>query len=266
MNWKKIAAAGLIAIGAVGLLAGCGGSKNAAASGQTTMPKKVVIGLDDSFPPMGFKDDSGNLVGFDIDLARAVGKEMGFEVEFKPIDWDSKEAELSSKRIDALWNGLTITDERKQKIDFSKPYMNNEQIILTMKDSPINTKEDLAGKLVATQEGSTGVDTLDKLPELKKTFKGVKLYGDFTSALLDLQAGRVDAVLIDSVVGRYYMTKKPDVFKEMPGSLATEQFGVGVRKGDTALLDAINKGIEKVKSDGTGEQISMKWFGVNVMK
>ena len=91
------------------------------------------------------------------------------------------------------------------------------------------------------------------------------MYGDFTSALMDLQAGRLDAVVIDSVVGRYYMTKKPDVFKELPGKLATEQFGVGVKKGNEPLLNLINQGLDKVRKDGTGAQISQKWFGMNVM-
>lgn len=113
MTWKKWAAAGLMAAAAAGLLAGCGSSTKAVSS--ASVPQKIVVGLDDSFPPMGFKDESGNLVGFDIDLARAVAKEAGVQVEFKPIDWNSKEAELSSGRIDCLWNGLTITDERKQK-------------------------------------------------------------------------------------------------------------------------------------------------------
>jgi polar amino acid transport system substrate-binding protein len=263
MTWKKWAAAGLMAAAAAGLLAGCGSSTKAVSS--ASVPQKIVVGLDDSFPPMGFKDESGNLVGFDIDLARAVAKEAGVQVEFKPIDWNSKEAELSSGRIDCLWNGLTITDERKQKIDFSQPYMNNDQIIVTMKDSAVSSKEDLSGKIVGTQEGSSSVDALNKMPELKKSFKELKLYGDFTSALMDLQAGRLDAVVIDSVVGRYYMTKKPDVFKELPGKLATEQFGVGVKKGNEPLLNLINQGLDKVRKDGTGAQISQKWFGMNVM-
>lgn len=261
--------AGILALGAAGILAGCGGDKAAkSAAPAAQAPKKIVVGLDDSFPPMGFKDDNGKIVGFDIDLASAVGKEMGVEVEFKPIDWASKEAELSAGRVDALWNGLTITEERKKNVDFSKPYMNNEQVVIVLKDSDIQKPEDLAGKVVATQEGSTGVDAINKHPDVKKTFKGgePKLYADFISALMDLQAKRVDAVVIDSVVGEYYMTKKQGIFRELPGSFATEQFGVGVKKGNTALVDLINKGIDKVKASGEGSKISQKWFGKDVMK
>lgn len=264
MMWKKLAAAGLIAAAAAGLLAGCGSTGQKAVS-SSEAPQKIVVGLDDSFPPMGFKDENGNLTGFDIDLARAVAKEAGIQVEFKPIDWNSKEAELSAGRIDCLWNGLTITDERKQKIDFSNPYMNNDQIIVTLKDSAVGSQEDLSGKTVGTQEGSSSVDALNRLPDLKNSFKELKMYGDFTSALMDLQSGRLDAVVIDSVVGRYYMTKRPGVFKEIPGTLATEQFGVGVKKGNEALLNLINQGLDKVRQDGTGAQISQKWFGMNVM-
>lgn len=264
MNWKKIAVTALVGLGVMGLLAGCGGGEKKAEAPK--VPTKVVVGLDDNFPPMGFRDDAGNLTGFDIELAKEVGKRAGIEMEFKPIDWASKEAELVSKRVDLLWNGLTITDARKEKIAFSEPYMKNEQIIVTRADrDDLKDFASLAGKVVATQEGGTGIDALAKKPELQKSFKELRLYAVFTDAMMDVEIGRADAVLIDSVVGRYYMTKKPGVFKEMPEILATEDFGVGMRKEDTALKDALTKAIEEVKKDGTGEKLSKKWFGVNVM-
>ena len=123
MDVKKLAAVGMAAVAAMTMLAGCGGEEKTA----DKLPDKIVIGLDDNFPPMGFRDDSGNIVGFDIDLATEAGKRMGIPVEFKPIDWDSKEAALKSKQVDMLWNGLTITEERAKQIAFSKPYLDNAQ-------------------------------------------------------------------------------------------------------------------------------------------
>ena len=132
MNWKKALAAGTLAVAAVTMIAGCGGNTDKQAAQK--LPDKIVIGLDDNFPPMGFRDDSGQLVGFDIDLAQEASKRLGIPVEFKPIDWDSKEAALKSKQVDMLWNGLTITDERAQQIAFSKPYMNNAQLLVVRAD------------------------------------------------------------------------------------------------------------------------------------
>lgn len=117
---EKALAAGTLAVAAVTMVAGCGGNANKQA--EQKLPDKIVIGLDDNFPPMGFRDDSGQLVGFDIDLAQEASKRLGIPVEFKPIDWDSKEAALKSKQVDMLWNGLTITDERSQQIAFQALY------------------------------------------------------------------------------------------------------------------------------------------------
>lgn len=263
MNWKKWTVSMLVAVGLVGVLAGCGNDAKPA----TELPKKIVVGLDDNFPPMGFRDESGQLTGFDIDLAKEVSKRTGIEMEFKPIDWSSKEAELVSKRVDALWNGLTITDQRKEKILFSEPYMHNDQIIVTLASrNDLTDLASLKGKIVGTQEGGTGIDALAKRPELRDSFGELRLYGVYTDALMDLEIGRIDAVLIDSVVGQYYMTKKPNLFRQMPEVLATEEYGIGLRKEDTKLAETINKAIEEIKKDGTGEAISKKWFGVNVMK
>ncbi|MDU4576213.1 MAG: transporter substrate-binding domain-containing protein, partial [Negativicoccus succinicivorans] len=181
-------------------------------------------------------------------------------------DWASKEAELTAKRVDLLWNGLTITDQRKEKIDFSEPYMHNDQIIVTLKSrADLKDIDSLAGKIVGTQEGGTGIDALAKLPDLKNSFKELRLYAVYTDALMDLEIGRIDAVLVDGVVGRYYMTKKPDTFYELPNVLATEVYGVGMRKDSAELKKAIDRAIGEIKADGTGEKISKKWFGKDVM-
>ena len=227
---------------------------------------KIVIGLDDSFPPMGFRDDKAQLVGFDIDLAREAAKRLGAEVEFKPIDWNAKEAELTGKRVDALWNGLTITEERKQNIAFTAPYMENHQIIVVAASSAIKTKADLAGKTVGAQEGSSAVDAVKKEEAVFKSFKDFKTFGDNVTALMDLSTGRLDAVVVDEVVGRYYVAKKPQDYVVLEAHFGTEDYGVGVRKDDTELQGKLDKALADMKADGAAAKIAEQWFGKNIIK
>ncbi len=267
---KKIAAIALLSVGA--LLAACG--KNETAQAPVAAPAapapaavaKIVVGLDDNFPPMGFRDDKNQLVGFDIDMAREAAKRMGVEVEFKPIDWSAKEAELSGKRVDALWNGLTITDERKQNIAFTAPYMENHQIIVVPASSPIKTKADLAGKVVGAQEGSSAVDAVKKDEAVFKSFKEFKTFGDNVTALMDLSTGRLQAVVVDEVVGRYYVAKKPQDYAVLQDNFGTEEYGVGVRKDDTALQGRLDTALADMKKDGTAGRIAEQWFGKNIIK
>ncbi|MFD1709169.1 amino acid ABC transporter substrate-binding protein [Ottowia sp. GY511] len=230
------------------------------------LPAKIVIGLDDNFPPMGFRDDKGQLVGFDIDMAKEAAKRLGIEAEFKPIDWNAKEAELSGKRVDALWNGLTITEERKQNIAFTAPYMENHQIIVVKGNSPIKTKADLAGKHIGVQDGSSAVDAIAKDEATAKSFKDMKKYGDNVTALMDLSAGRVDAVVLDEVVGRYYTAKKPGDYAVLDENFGTEEYGVGLRKDDNALHTALDKAMADMKADGSAAKIAEQWFGKNIIK
>lgn len=262
MNWKKILAAGALTAAAAALLVGCGSDTSSQA--EQKLPDKIVIGLDDNFPPMGFRDESGNLVGFDIDLAQEASKRLGVPVEFKPIDWDSKEAALKSKQVDLLWNGLTITDERSQQIAFSKPYMHNQQLLVVRADSPITNREGLAGKILGTQEGSSSIDALEKNMDFQKSLSEVKKYGDFVNAFMDLEIGRIDGVLVDSVVGRYYMTKKPGQFKVIDDQMGDEQFGVGLRKDDNLLREKLNDVLKQMSEDGTMTKLSQKWFNEDI--
>lgn len=262
MNWKKILAAGALTAAAAALLVGCGTDNSSQA--EQKLPDQIVIGLDDNFPPMGFRDESGNLVGFDIDLAQEASKRLGVPVEFKPIDWDSKEAALKSKQVDLLWNGLTITDERAQQIAFSKPYMHNQQLLVVRTDSPITNREGLAGKILGTQEGSSSINALEKNMDFQKSLSEVKKYGDFVNAFMDLEIGRIDGVLVDSVVGRYYMTKKPGQFKVIDDKMGDEQFGVGLRKDDNLLRDKLNDVLKQMSEDGTMTKLSQKWFNEDI--
>lgn len=224
------------------------------------LPKKLVIGLDDNFPPMGFRDDKGELVGYDIDMAREATKRMGIEAEFKPIDWSAKEAELKGKRVDALWNGMTITEERKKNVAFTKPYMVNHQIIIVTSQSPVQKKADLAGKVVGVQDGSSAVDAVAKDEAVAKSLKELKTFGDNVTALLDLSTGRLDAVVVDEVVGRYYTSKKPGEYRILEEHLGAEEYGVGLRQEDTALLSKLDEVLDAMRADGTAKTIYGKWF------
>ncbi len=226
---------------------------------------KIVIGLDDNFPPMGFRDQNNQLVGFDIDLAREAAKRLGAEVEFKPIDWNAKEAELNGKRVDALWNGLTITDKRKEQIAFTTPYLENRQIVVVTGKSPIKSKSELAGKVVGVQEGSSAVEAVEKDP-VGKSVKELKKFGDNVAALLDVSAGRLDALVVDEVVGRYYLAKRPGEYQVLDEHFGTEEYGVGVRKDDKVLLGKLQNALEEMKKDGSAGRISTTWFGKNIVK
>ena len=266
---KKLTAVLLLTVGA--MLAACGKQEPAAQAVAESAPPpaaitKIVVGLDDNFPPMGFRDEKNELVGFDIDMAREAGKRMGVQVEFKPIDWSAKEAELAGKRVDALWNGLTITDERKKNIDFTAPYMENHQIVVVAANSPIKTKADLAGKVVGAQEGSSAVDAIKKEEAVYKSFKELKTFGDNVTALMDLTTGRLDAVVVDEVVGRYYVAKKPDVYAVLDDHFGTEDYGVGLRKDDTDLHGKLDKALADMKADGVAAKIAEQWFGKNILK
>jgi polar amino acid transport system substrate-binding protein len=260
----------IVALLAVTLLAACGKKEatpqSTAAAPAPAPAAMIVVGLDDNFPPMGFRDESNTLVGFDIDLASEAGKRLGAEVSFKPIDWNAKEAELSSKRVDVLWNGLTITDARKEKILFTTPYLENRQIIIVTEGSPVNSKADLAGKVVGVQDGSSAIEAVEKDAATAKSLQELKKFGDNVTALMDLSVGRLDALVVDEVVGRYYTTKKPGEYRVLEENFGTEDYGVGTRKDDTELMARLQKAMDEMKNDGSAAAISTKWFGKDIIK
>lgn len=169
--------------------------------------KKIIMGVDDSFPPMGFRDDSGNIVGFDIDLATEVAKRIGAELVVQPIDWSVKEQELSTKKIDVIWNGYTINDERRAQVLFSEPYMNNNQVAVVNGAKGYKTLADLAGKKVGVQSGSSAMDAIKANPEFSDSIELVE-FKENTVALLDLEKGGLDAVVLDEIVANYYIKTK----------------------------------------------------------
>lgn len=168
----------------------------------------LIVGLDDTFAPMGFRDEGGNLVGFDIDLANALGEELGITIEFQPIDWDAKEMELNGKNIDVIWNGMSKTPEREELMNLSRPYLNNSLVIMTMEGSEIKTKADLVGKKVGTQAGSAGLEVIKADAIYADIQSDLTEYKSYDEALMDLEIGRLDAVIVDKVLGHYKASKK----------------------------------------------------------
>lgn len=239
------------------LAAGCGNDG----------PKKMVIGLDDNFAPMGYRNEKNEIVGMDIDLAREACKRLKLEVEFKPIDWGAKEAELKSKRIDAIWNCFTANPDRAKVYGLSKPYIRNSQLVVVEKDSPINKIADLKGKIVAVQDDSTGAYLLElpKNKELTASLKEVRKYPDFATIYLELDNRRIDAMIVDAVLARgYYDKLKPGQYKILDESMGDEVVVVAFRKDDKDFLGRIDKVMDEMKKDGTCKKISEKWMGVDI--
>ena len=227
---------------------------------------KLVMGFDEAYPPMGFVDENGDHVGFDIDLAKEVTKRMGVELVLQPISWDAKELELSGGNIDCIWSGLTITPARKEQMLFTMPYLANEQIMVVMADSGIASAADVAGKVLGTQAGSASVDVLDANPAIKDSLAEIALSDDFVAALMDLRLGGIDVLLLDSVVGNYYIAQQddPTAFAVLPEILQAEEYGIAVRKGETTLADEINAQLIAIAEDGTLDAIRASWFANDV--
>jgi polar amino acid transport system substrate-binding protein len=226
--------------------------------------KKFILGFDDSFPPMGFREDS-QYVGFDIDLATEVTKRLGVELVLQPVIWDVKEQELNTNKMDCIWNGFTMTPEREEMLTFTKPYMNNKQVVIVLAESPIQTLADLADKDVALQRNSSAADALAKFADVKASLAELYEFEDNLMAMTDLDTNNSDAVIMDIVVANYnYLSKAPGKYRILDESLADERFGIGFRKGDIALKDKIEETLAAMKADGTMAQISEKWFGTDI--
>ena len=231
--------------------------------------KSITVGFDNTFVPMGFEEKNGNYAGFDIELAQYVSKKLGITVHFQPIDWDMKETELQNGTIDAIWNGYSATDERREKVAFTIPYMQNTQILVVKKTSGIHSVEDMTGKVLGAQNGSSGILDFEEHPEvLKNRVKGgdADQYQSVNEAIIDLKNDRIDALLIDRVYADYYLTTEgiADEYDTIPSGFESESFAVGVRPADKKLLEALNQAFKELYQEGIFQQISQKWFGEDV--
>ncbi len=227
---------------------------------------KLIMGLDDNFPPMGFRDAKNDIVGFDIDLAKEVAKRLELELELLPIDWKMKQNELEAGNVDVLWNGYSYTEERNKENTLSKAYLANDQIVIVMANSGITDLAGMSGKKLALQEESSAEEALDAAADFKASLAEVVPFKDNVTAFLDIQSGSSDGLLVDKVVGEYYIAqqKNPADYIMLDQSLAPETYVIGFRKGEVALKDKIEETLTAMKEDGKLSEIATEWFGSDV--
>ena len=227
---------------------------------ETPAADTLIVGFDSAFPPMGFVGDDGEYTGFDLDLAAAVADRLGMGIEYKPIDWNSKDMELDSGTINCIWNGFTMTG-REDDYEWSDPYMKNEQIFVVRGDSEYTSAADLEGKVINVQMDSSAQHALDENQELASTFAEIRPVADYLTCLMELESGAVEAVAMDEVFASYYITQNDKDFRILDDVIAEEEYGVGFKKGNTQLRDQVNDTLKEMAKDGTLAEISEKWFG-----
>lgn len=272
---KKFTAVMLSALMAAAALTGCSGgsgSSNADTKTNTSQTSsadwdyiknkgELIIGIT-YFEPMNYKDDSGKLTGFETEFAESVCKELGVKPVFQKIDWDSKEVELKSKTIDCIWNGLTITDERKANMDISVPYMENKQVMVTKKENAekFTKAENLKEATVVAEKKSAGEDVA-KEDEFFKNAKYISVDSQ-AKALLEVKSGTADIAIIDYVMSIGTLSSGSDYsdLQVVEGKdFAPEQYGVAIRKDSTETLKKLNEAMQKVSDDGTLDKIGKKY-------
>ena len=254
------------------IFAGCGGGNTSAQTeGSNTFEEgeKIIIGMDDEFPPISFHDEKNNLVGFDVDLAKEAARRMKVEIEFKHIDWDKKKEAITSGSVDMIWNGLDITEERKEYMIFTKPYMDDRQILLVKEGNGLDiaSEGDLEGKIVGTQAGSTSDDYINANESLKETFKDYKTYVYFGEVLDALKGGAIDVIICDELIARYEANQNPgqlELVNVKIGSVA--EMAVGFAKDKTGLRDKVQAAFDEMVADGTAKKISERWFKADVIR
>jgi len=226
----------------------------------------LVLGCDDAFPPMGFRDQNGEIVGFDIDLAKAVAKKLDVELEVKAINWDTKEMELNNGNIDVIWNGFTITAERNKQVEYTKPYLNNAILLAVNADSDIQSKADLEGGIVGYQVQSSADDAIKADKDFYTSLGEAREYDTYQDALLDLDVSdRLDAVAVDKILIGYIMAQEPGKYRILEETLGDEYYGIGCPKGAVALREAVDNALDELMEDGTIDEISNQWFGSNIV-
>lgn len=258
------------------MFAGCGSSSDNSSSGAVdqntatgedlSLQKvldngKLVLGLDATFKPMGYTDENDQIVGFDIDVATEVCSRLGITLETYGVNWDTKEVDLDAGTIDCIWNGLSVSEERQKVMLMSDPYMKNKMVFVVNSDSDIATLDDLKGKTVSVQNGSTAQETL-AAADISADITVTELSTN-VEALNQLELGMCDAAFLDSVVADYEINSGR-AFKVLDEGLYEEDYAIGFRLGDKALCDKINEILKEMKEDGKLAEISTKWFGSDV--
>lgn len=244
-------------------LTACGGKDGTKKESKDTL----IVGLDDTFAPMGFRDAKGKLVGFDIDMAKAVGKKLNMKVDFKAIDWDSKEMELKSGSIDCVWNGMSVTPERKEKMALSAKYLDNKIVVMALNSSDVDVKDssELANLKIGTQVDSSALAMIKADKNYKSFADNVSEYDTYDDAIMDLKAGRVDVIVVDQVLGEYANKNLDGIMKKCEFSFGNDYYVIGFEKSNTKMRDKVNKALKELIDDGTASEISKKWFGEDIV-
>lgn len=252
---KKFLAIAMASLMLMGSLTAC--------SSKDSGKEKFIVGFDAEFPPMGFVAEDGSYTGFDLDLAAEVASRLDMEFVAQPIDWDAKDQELASGNIDCIWNGFTISG-REDSYTWSTPYMANNQVVVVRADADIETLDDLAGLVVAVQKDSSGLAALEENPDLTSTFANLVEEASYLNAMMELESGAVDAIVMDEIVARYEIQTSGKDFKVLDEAIASEEYGVGFNLGNTELRDQVQAVLEEMAADGTLARISNEWFGSDV--
>ncbi len=228
---------------------------------ETIDSKYLKIGVDDSYPPMEYKDDKGNTIGFDIDIAKEIARRLGKEPQFVSTAWDGVFFALNTKKFDCIISSVSMTAKRLSEFTFTKAYIANSQMIVVKPgDNSISKPEDLAGKKIGCQVSTTANESATKLQEKGTKFAELKTYDQVIQPFADMKAGRLDAIIADEVVGQYYIGLDNANFKAASVKLTNEPIGICLKKGNKVLADKIQKAIDEMTADGTMKQISLKWF------
>ena len=230
-------------------------SSEAAAELTTVTPGKLTMSTNAAFPPYESTDDNGNFVGIDIDVAAAIADKLGLELQVDDMDFDAALLAAQNGKSDMVMAGVTVTEDRQLVMDFSDSYATGIQSIIVKEDSDIATPDDLADKMIGTQRGTTGyIYCSDDFGD-----EHVTPYDDGLTAVQALVNGQVDAVVIDNAPAKEFVEANPGL-KILDTAYAEEDYAIGVAKGNTQMLDAINGALEELKNDGTLQAIVDKYI------
>lgn len=228
---------------------------------------ELIIGIDESFPPITFKDIDGAFKGIDIELALELEKRTGVKVVFKPIEWDIIIPSLLAKQVDIIWSGMGITEERKEKVDFVTYSKSPKGVAFVVNNSSIKSREDLKSKVIAVQAGSYQEDDLKNGKIIPvNSWKEIKSMSTLPEAIMDLRIGRVDAIICGQDSASYYIEKtlnESDKFSIVDVGYGIGESGIAIRKEDKEVRIEIEKVINEIIADGTASKITMKWLGID---
>ena len=274
---KKFLAAAVAAVMALGVMTGCSSTSEEPAENNEATEEGAeagerttfTVGFDAEYPPYGYMAEDGSYVGFDLDLAQEVCDRNGWELVKQPVDWNSKDMELNSGSIDCIWNGFTMTG-REDKYTFSDPYVDNSIVFVVLADSDIQTKDDLAGKVVVTQADSSALAALTSEEDneenlaLAASFASLEQVADYNTAFMELESGVVDAITVDIGVAQYQLTSRGDTFRKLDEPLSTEQYAIGFKLGNTELRDQVQATLDEMVADGTFDEIVANYTDYNL--